>query len=204
MANIFSNDVLHVVSIPQKFYLANELYVGAVMLLDIETKELILAQNSQNPDVYAELFRIGGDCKTPESWRVNRINFFAGDYTEENFIIQTGETEQPFAYYPVVGGQVLNGYTSEDLPETVISVNPDEPVISDIELSSGLNNVAIEMVDLGNNIQFLDIDGNVPKIWGIKFTFSGTYVFVLGQINWVKFKIDGIEAICRVNILGIL
>ena len=207
MANISSTQVLKVLDIPQKYYLANELYVGVSLLLDTETEELILAQNSQNPDVYAELFRIGGNCEIPESWRVDPISIFAGDYTEEPVIRETNpEDETPFLYYPILGGNVLTGIPPglDDVIAEVICVNPAIPVISDIELSTGLNNVAIEFFDLGDNDEFLDINGDVPKCWGIRFTFSGTYVFVPGQINWVKFSIDGIPCICRVNILGIL
>ena len=190
MANIFSNDVLHIVSIPQKFYLANELYVSAVMLLDTETKELILAQNSQNPDVYAELFRIGGVCNLPESWRVDPFSIIEGDYTEDSFIITKTDL------LPVLGGYLCNSQTNTYR----IDVQTAIPVISDIQLSAGLNNITAVFEDVGNNLQFLDISGTVANEWRLKFTVSGTYVFVLGQINWIKFKIDGVDAICRVNI----
>ena len=188
MANIFSNDVLHIVTIPQKFYLANELYVGAVMLLDTETKELILAQNSQNPDVYAELFRIGGG-DVDYTWRQAGVELNAGDYTEEPF-------SKEFDYFITLGGYVCEPYDKEG----DIDVNNVAPVITDIQLSAGLNNVALNVVDAGFNNEFLALDGSVPKNWKIEVVFSGIYVFVPGQVNWIKYKIDGKKCITGVLI----
>lgn len=58
MSGIFSIDVLHLIDLPKKYYLANELYVDASLLLDTDTKQIILAQN--NAQGYVEILRIGG------------------------------------------------------------------------------------------------------------------------------------------------
>jgi hypothetical protein len=58
MSSIFSTDVLHLIDLPKKYYLANELYVDASLLLDTSTKQIILAQN--NAQGYVEILRIGG------------------------------------------------------------------------------------------------------------------------------------------------
>lgn len=189
MANIFSNDVLHIVTIPQKFYLANELYVGAVMLLDTETRELILAQNSQNPDIYAELFRIGGGG-VDYTWRQTGVELTAGDYTEEPF-------SKNYDYFITLGGYVCEPY----IKEGHIDVNNVAPVITDIQLSAGLNNVALNVVNDGPNNEFLALDGSVPTNWRIEVVFSGIYVFVAGQVNWIKYKIDGKQCIMGVIII---
>ena len=58
MSSIFSTDVLHLIDLPKRYYLANELYVDCSLLLDKATKEIVLAQN--NSQGYIEILRIGG------------------------------------------------------------------------------------------------------------------------------------------------
>ena len=56
--SIFSDSNLKIIDLPKRYFKANELYVDACLLLDTETKELILAKNTSN--AYEEIFRIGG------------------------------------------------------------------------------------------------------------------------------------------------
>ena len=190
MNNLFSDDVLHVISLPKAFYTANEKYVDAVILLDTVTKELILAQNTQNPAAYTEIFRIGAvppPVLQPESWRTDVQYIPQGDFSMSPYVTST-------KYNPVIGDFLLgpadNGY---------IELTTTAPVVTDIVLSSGLNNVSIQAINVGNVNNFLALDGQVPSYWAIEFTFSGIYTIV-NPYEWIKFNINGIPCITKVYI----